>query len=227
MGAIQAAVALQQILLFAGATISAPLLPIIVNAVEEGSGSKGLERVNMLGTWTLSALFVVIFIGLPEVGVLVFGSEYGGQDFTVAFAILTVTASFMMYKQGVARLLAARGLIWWGALSNLVWAAVAITLTVCLADRGAVGYATAMLAAYLAAFLALIGFYVKLKLVPEGTILSLNAGYIWAVILALAMLSILGVGLMMRVAAVLVALLAIAYCFRLLLFTRDSAWTGR
>ena len=180
MGIFQAASTFQHILLFIGGTLGAPLLPMLANMA--GKESDRFARVNILSTWFLGAIPGVFLLGYPEVAQALFGKEYAGTDFIWTFTLIVLSASIIVYKQGLSRVLAAYGLMWWGMLSNLFWAVVLVASTWALVSWGAVGYATAYVTAYALSAIVFIPLYTRKGLVPGNTIISLEAGGIWAVL---------------------------------------------
>ena len=211
MGIFQATSTFQQILFFLGNTLSAPLLPLLANRI--GRENARLDRVNMLSTWALGALPAVVLFGLPEMATMLFGRGFAGSQFTYTFLLMIFCSSVVIYKQGLARILAAYGLMWWGMLSNCVWAINLVGCTYALASHGAVGYSMAWVLAYVLNTVLFIPLYLYKKLVPRGTIVSIEAGMIWLLLLATMALSFLGVPLCGRLLLLPVALGATVWSF--------------
>lgn len=182
MGLLQAALVLQQVILFAGANLGAPLLPILANSI--GNENKGFARINMLSTWFLGVVPAVFLFGIPEIAIIIYGNDFAGQQFVKTFLLIVFSTSIIVYKQGLARVLAAYGLMWWGTLSNLFWALTMISFTWLLIGWGALGFALAYVLAYVLNTVVFIPLYISKHLVPKGTIISLEAGVIWSLLLA-------------------------------------------
>lgn len=219
MGIFQATMVFQQMLLFIGNTLSAPLLPLLANHLDRRD--ERLERINMLSTWALGAFAVLFFLGLPEVASILFGKGFAGQHFTQTFLLIVFGASIVIYRQGLARILSAHGLMWWGMLSNLMWGGTLIGLTWVLVSRGAFGYATAWACAYGLNTVLFLPLYIRKRLVPPGTIISREALLIWLLLLAVLAMSLLGVGLGWRLAFIPIAMVSMGWLFwRLLTWKR-------
>jgi O-antigen/teichoic acid export membrane protein len=186
MGIYQAVIIFQQILFFMGNSISAPLVPLLASRI--GQKSERLDRINMLSTWALGALPAVIFLGVPELATILFGKGFAGRNFTNTFILIVFCSSVVIYKQGLARVLSAHGLMWWGALSNFSWAITLIVFTKLFIGMGAVGYGISLTCAYIINVLIFIPLYVYKGLVPKGTMISFEAHCIW-------MLLIIGISL--------------------------------
>ncbi len=211
MGIFQATMVFQQILLFMGNTLGAPLLPILANHLDHRHDR--LERINMLTTWAMGAFAAVLFLGIPEVAAFLFGKGFAGRHFTYTFLLIVFGSSIVIYKQGLARILSAHGLMWWGMLSNLLWGVTLIGFTWMLVSRGAFGYAIAWACAYGVNTLVFLPLYIYKRLVPKGTIISLEALLIWTLLLAVLLLSLLEIGLGWRLAFLPVAMTSMGWLF--------------
>ena len=104
----------------------------------------------------------------------------------------------MMFKAGLARVLAVNGLLWWGFFSNTFWAIVLIGSAVFFVRWGAPGLAASFAIAYILNTLILVPLYYSRKLVPEGTLLSLESALIWSILIVLVFLNIANVPLRIR-----------------------------
>lgn len=211
MGLFQASMVFHQILLFMGNSLSAPLLPLLASRLNQRSDR--LDRVNMLSTWALGSFSAVVFISIPEVVTMLFGKGFTGPNFTNTFLLVVFCSSIVIYKQGMARILSAHGLMWWGMLSNLLWGVTLIGCTWLLVSWGAFGYAIAWVSAYVINTLMFLPLYTHKRLVPKGTIISLEALLIWALLVTGLTLSVLHLSLGWRLAFMPIAIAAMGWLF--------------
>ena len=184
MGLFQATWRFQDIISTLGATVGASLLPLL--ASREGAQSERLARGNVLVSWALGFLILAPLMAFPEIAGLLFGGGYAGRALNVTMVLAMAVTSIVLYKQGLARVLTARALLWWGVLSNGVWAATLLVCTWWLAPHGAVGLAAAFLVAYAVNVAVFIPLYTGKDLVPRNTIVSFEALGIWALLAVLA-----------------------------------------
>lgn len=208
MGLYNASYAFHNMMLMIGSMVGAPLLPMLANL-----GSKASQRfgqLNMLITWGLGTVPALILLCFPEIGQMIYGAEFQGAEFTRTLALVVLFTSIVMYKQGMARALQAHGLMWWGFLSNSVWAAVLLLSALYLVRWGAVGLAGAYVIAYVVNTLVFIPLYTSRRLVPRGTILSAEAALVWAVIVFCALGALLGWPLYLRAPLCPIALTLVA-----------------
>ena len=211
MGIFQATMVFQQILLFMGNAFSAPLLPLLVNHLDHRDDR--LERINMLSTWALGAFAAVFFLGIPEIATFFLGKGFAGQHFTQSFLLIVFGSSIIIYKQGLSRILSAHGLMWWGMLSNLIWGVTLIGFTWLLVSRGAFGYAIAWACAYGINTFLFLPLYIYKRLVPKGTIISLEALSVWMLLLTVLTMSLLGMRLGWRLAFMPIAMIFMGWLF--------------
>ncbi|MCP2500239.1 MAG: oligosaccharide flippase family protein [Deltaproteobacteria bacterium] len=196
MGIFAAALVFQQILLFASGMLDAPLLSMVSNA---GSNvSKKLGTVNILSTWILGVIAAIPLLCFPEITQALFGANFDTRGFTITFSIVIFYTSIMMFKAGLARVLAVNDLLWWGFFSNTFWAIVLIGSAVFFVRWGAPGLAASFAIAYILNTLILVPLYYSRKLVPEGTLLSLESALIWSILIVLVFLNIANVPLRIR-----------------------------
>lgn len=196
MGLFQATWRFQDIITLLGSTVGASLLPLL--ASREGAGSRRLASGNMLVSWGLGFFILAPLIAFPEVVGLLFGGGYAGRTLNVTMVLTMAVTNIILYKQGLARVLTARALLWWGVLSNGVWAATLLLSTWWLAPYGAVGLAGAFLIAYAVNVAVFIPLYTGKRLVPRSTIVSWEALSIWLLLGALAAGSLLEIAWVWR-----------------------------
>lgn len=212
MGLFNAASRLQVPLRFLGSTSGAVLLPILVSLKNKTNNSK-FERANILIPWFLGALPAIVIVTFPEIISLIFGQQYSGASARTVLCLVMLYTAVIMYKQGLARVMVANNLMWWSVISNSVWAAVLLFSFFLLRHMGALGLALSFLLAYIANVLVFIPLYTRRNLVPKDTMVSPKAAVIWMAILCPAILSLLGVPLVIRLAVLLLMMAAILFIF--------------
>ena len=196
MGILTAALVFQGMLIFVSGMLSAPLLSMVSNA--GANISEKLGTVNILSTWILGVIVAIPLLCFPEVAQMVFGSDYATRSFQVTFSLVVFCTSIMMFKEGLARVLVANSLLWWGLFSNTLWAAILIGSTVFLVRWGAPGLAASLTIAYILNTVVLLPLYYSRNLVPKGTLLSIESGIIWSIMLFLLILNITNASLQFR-----------------------------
>lgn len=211
IGIFSAALVFQNMLLFASGMINAPLLSMVSNAGANISDKLG--TVNILSSWILGVVFAIPLLCFPEIAQGLFGADFDTRSFTVTFSIVVFYTTVMIFVAGLARVLAARSLLWWGFFSNTFWAIILIGSAAFLIRWGAPGLAASFAIAYILNTLILVPLYYSRKLVPKGTLLSVKSASIWFVLGGLVVLNIANVSLLFRSLAFVPSMLVAGIAF--------------
>jgi O-antigen/teichoic acid export membrane protein len=224
LGTFSAAITFQMPLIFLAGTIGTPLLSIISNAGENISAK--LEAVNVLTSWIIAVLISIPILCFPEIMQFLLGRNFASYDFRVTLSLVVFSTALMACKWGATRVLAARGLLWWGVLDNVVWAVVLILSAVLLVDRlGVIGLATAYTLAYLVSAIAMLPCYYVLNVIPKGTFITVNAILLWLTLAGLVTLNILDASLPPRCIGFAASIVLFAFAFRRMLLEISQATT--
>lgn len=215
LGVLTAALVFQTLMLFIANMLSAPLLSMISNA--KADISEKLGTVNILATWILGVIFAIPLLCFPELAQLSFGNDYATHSFQVTFSLIVFCTTIMTFKAGLARVLAANSLLWWGFLSNTLWASILMGCTILFIEWGAPGVAAALAIAYVLNTVVLVPLYCSKNLVPRKTLISYESGLIWLMLSTLLFLSIIDADLPIRIAAFLISIGTAAKVFHQLL----------
>ena len=204
LGIFTAASRFQEVLAVAGETLGVAFLPIL--ASKEAARSERFQRTNLLFSWILGIGPAVILIAFPEISTILFGRQYAGVEMSRTVVLALCFGCVLMYKQGLARILAASNLMWFGALSNGLWAAALLGGVYMLIGGGAPGIALAYLIAYILNTILILPIYTYYGLAPRKLIFSIETFVIWAVIAGLALLTLGGAGIGARAGGLLAAI---------------------
>lgn len=211
MGIFTAAIAFQVLLLFVSGMLSAPLLSMLSNAGPNTTDKLG--TVNILSSWILGVIAAIPLLCFPEIAQMIFGRDYQNYTFKVTFSIVVFYTTVMMFAAGMARVLVAKSLLWWGFLSNTFWAIILIGSAAFLIRWGAPGLAGSFAIAYVLSAVIFFPLYYSRKLVPKGTLLSVKTVSIWFVLAGLVVLNIANVSLLLRSLAFVPSMLIAGIAF--------------
>ena len=212
LGIFTAATQFQAIVNFFGTRVGAALLPIL--ASRDATQNDRFNRANILISMLLGVISALPLICFPEIMGLLFGAQYADISARRTFVLVMCYTCILMYKQGLARVLIANSLMWWGFLSNIMWAIVLLGSFWFLKQFGAIGLAGAFMIAYSLNAIVFIPLYTSRKLAPKSTLISLETATIWLVIAGLALLSIFQFPLLVRGVGLLVSVLPLYIAFR-------------
>jgi len=216
MGILTAALVFQGLLMFVGGMLSAPLLSMVSSSASEKIPLK-LGTINILSTWVLGVFAAIPLLCFPEIAQLAFGDDYATRGFRLTFVLIVFCTTIMMFKEGLARVLAAKNLLWWGFFSNTFWALTLIGCTVFMVRWGAFGLATSLTIAYILNTLILVPLYSSRNLVPKGTLLSFESASIWGAIVFLVFLNIVDASMVLRSISFTISLVIVSVSFRKIL----------
>jgi len=224
MGVFTASLVFQNLLIFAGGMLNAPLLSMISNAGPKISDT--LCTVNILSSWILGVIIAIPLLCFPEITQALYGAGFNERDFKVTFSIVVFYTCIMMFKSGLARVLAANSLLWWGFLSNTFWAIALFSFAVFFVKWGAPGLAASFAIAYVLNTLIMVPLYYTRGLVPKKTLLSIESAFIWLILIVLLFLNIVDVPLRFRAIAFMPAFVLTGIAFFRLMRTPSDTISG-
>ena len=175
MGLFHAATCFQAPLRLLGSTTGAALLPILVS-IKNRTNNSTFERANILISWFLGAIPAILLITFPEILSLLFGQQYSGAAAHRVLSLVMLYTAIILYKQGLARVLAVNNLMWWSVLSNAVWAAVLLFSFYWFRHLGALGLAVSLLLAYIVNVLVFVPLYASRKFVRIFSVVMIGQG---------------------------------------------------
>ena len=212
MGIFTAVLVFQSMLLFVSGMLNAPLMSMVSNAGPKISDKLGI--VNILSTWILGVIAAIPLLCFPEMTQILFGADFNTRSFTVTLSIVVFYTTIMMYKAGLARVLAANSLLWWGFFSNAFWAIILISSAVLFIRWGAPGLAASFAVAYILNTVILVPLYYTRNLVPKGTLISIESAVIWFILVVLVSLNIANVPIHFRILAFVPCLVLAGISFK-------------
>lgn len=193
-----------------GMALGYTLIPFLTSPKHDDN--EKLKRANVLVTWVLGIIPAVPIILFPETLSLVFGDKYAGSDEYTTLVIVMAFTIVALYNQGLGRVLIAEDMMWWGVLTNGIWGSLLVSCTFFLREYGAIGIALAYLIAYSINTIIFFPLYIKKNLVPRDTLLSQQAGLIWALILIIVLVHFLDLSYLIR-SCIVISVLPILYIF--------------
>ncbi len=219
LGIFTAATRFQFILSIVGAKIGTVLLPMLASG--DGMQSDRFNRANILMSWLIGMIPGLLIMCFPEILGLLFGIEYSDISARRTLTLVMCYTSVVLYKQGLARVLVAKSLMWWALLNNIIWAMVLLGSFCFLKQFGAIGLAGAVMIAYALNTIVLMPLYSRRRLIPKGTMISFEAATIWIVIAGLALLSIFQFSLLVRGVGLLASVLPLYMAFHRLFYVPE------
>jgi len=211
MGILTATLVFQVLLLFVSGMFAAPLLPMIS---DEGSKiSNELSTVNILFSWILGVIAAIPFLCFPEIAQMIFGNDYHSHSFKMTFSLIVFCTSIISFKSGLTRSMQANNILWWGFFSNALWAVILIVSTLYFVRWGAPGVALSLSIAYILQTVIVLPLCYFRKLIPKGTLFSIESAVIWFSLVILVFLNIFDVSLLYRSIAFFPCVMLVGFAF--------------
>ncbi len=147
LGFLYAAMVIVNTLIALVSTLNAPIISLMANLhPSEQSGRK--QHLTLFGSWYLFLCLALPLVLVPEALTLLFGREFGSARFYAVSVLLLAYCGLMMFAQGVTRMIALSGSMWYGFLSNLVEGVSLVAGGYLLLEHGVVGLALAYVLSY-------------------------------------------------------------------------------
>jgi len=218
MGILAAAFTFQNLILMGANMLDAPFIAVM--AKNKGDDIDSLfSKMNILIPWIIGIVVALPFMLFPELASAVFGKDYAGHDFHWTFVIVSLFTVIILFKQGLARILAVFELQWWGFLSNIIWGATLLGSFSLIKRHDSFTLAVSYLIAYFVNTIIIMPLYFKKKLVPIGTIFSGKSLFIWLLILISAITGLLYDNIAVKIAFLLLIITSLYFTFKKLIKT--------
>ncbi len=149
LGILSAANQVRALTLLLSSAAFSCLLPVLsseMNAEGTERQSPKLHAVNAYATWFLATAGTVLLLYLAAPVLELYGKGFVTGN--LALVLVLCSIPIVTYKQGIARLIAAKSMLWYGVASNLVWGAILLIGAHWLVAYGAAGLGAAYLGAY-------------------------------------------------------------------------------
>lgn len=219
MGLFTAVYTFNLIFIAVASMIDAPFLVVLSKNRSESINSN-LNRVNVILPWCIGVLVIIPFMLFPEVIMALFDSSFQGESFKINLILVLLFTLVIMYKQGLARILAVHDLQWLGVVSNSVWGLSLIGFFYFAIGYGAVGLCLAYIVAYVASTIIILPVYRAKGLIPANTVFSWYALFIWGIIIAIVFISLFEHSLINRGIVFLILYPFVIYLFYKYLFKK-------
>lgn len=202
-------VTIQTLVLFVGNTLNAPFLTFLSSV--EAENSIHFKKINILSSWLIGIFCVLPFIFFPELLLLLLGKDYQGTEFTLSLLLIMSATVIMMYKQGLARVLVVKNMMWFSFGSNLLWGASLLIVTLFMKSYGTIGLSASYLIAYTVVTIFMIPVYIHKKLIPQSTLTSANALKLWGLFIGITVLLLFNISLPVKIILFVLTNLGVFY----------------
>ena len=218
LGIFSAANQWRAVLIFLPTAVGSVILPLIV----ANKGNEHLERINILFGWMIVNCLAIPILAVPELIALLYGSEYSGKSLNVSILMVVLICCILSYKEGIARNLVSKNLMWWGFLSNTLWGATFLGLLWVIHDWGAIGMASSYLVAYFVTTIVFVPFYIRRKVVHRSLLISKEIVFMWIALLIQMAGTALTENMAVRVSTLVLSVVALWQVGKMMLKSSES-----
>lgn len=152
LGVLSAILSIQILFATIGNVLNVSLLPIYL---KENKNRK-VNRINFYSGLVLGVALFIPFFFVPEILGTVYGGSFINEASAATLKYILWSSVILMFNQGLSRYLVENELLWYGALSNLVWAVLFVMSTEFLIQYGIIGIGIAYVISYLGNLLFLL-----------------------------------------------------------------------
>ncbi len=205
----------KNVALFLPLVMGTVLLQMVSSNVSKKNDT--LETINVLAGWAIVTAIALPIITFPEIIGLLYGSGYSSTFFFQSLIIIVFTSCIIAYKDGIARNLIAKDLMWLGFSNNLFWGILFIVMVLLLKNLGAVGLALSFLTSYAVTALVFIPLFLSKGVVPKNLLISKETILIWFILIIQTIISLLNFSLIIRLITLIIS-------FGILFFSFYRIW---
>jgi len=171
LGLLYAAMVVVTTLFAVVSTLNAPLISLMANLrPDEQSARK--QHLTLFGSWYLFLGLGLPLVLVPESLAWLFGPAYASKQFYLVTVLLLVYCGLMLFGQGVTRMIALSGSMWFGFYSNLTEGVSLVGGFYLLLGYGVVGLALAYVGSYVIRLAVIVPMLGRSGVLPRGMLLD-------------------------------------------------------
>jgi O-antigen/teichoic acid export membrane protein len=184
LGVFHGAMAIAAVLITLPTTMNAPLISFAAeNRHRINSANAATQHLTLYGSWYLFLLICAPFLFAPSFGSLVFGASFASPSFAETTVLLLIYSGLLVYYQGITRMMALGGNMWFSLLTNIVEGVALLVAIYALAGKGATGLALAFVISYVARVAVSLPFIIgqrviSLRTLPDRVFLASALGFL-------------------------------------------------
>ncbi|MEM5810046.1 MAG: oligosaccharide flippase family protein [Candidatus Aenigmatarchaeota archaeon] len=161
MGIFNAANQVRNAIIFLPSSSFYALFPIMSSELNKKnpSNEQRLHVINAYSTWYVATGLTAVVIFFTRQILNLFGKEFIAGEVTLIIVLFSIP--ILTYKDGIARLVQVKELMWYSLFSNMLWGVFLIVLTLKLVKYGSVGLSIGYLISYFLNTLIVVPFYFR------------------------------------------------------------------
>jgi len=162
MGIIGAASYITMLAMFVPSAVLQVFLPVLSMELNKGSQTKTSGRLLILNSYTaffITTSFVSLILYFVPTILHLYGPAFVDGQLTMTLVLCSLP--ILTYKDGIARFIQAKALLWLGFASNMTWAIFLLVGALIFLQFGATGVALATLISYILNSVIFVPIYYK------------------------------------------------------------------
>lgn len=166
LGFFHASLTIATMLIAGVSTLNAPLISLAASRAGTESTTR-TTYVNLYGTYYVFLAIALPLVMFPRIASLAFGAEFATNQFYSVVVLLLLYVALMTYYNGILRLLAIDGSMWFGFITNLFEGAALIVGFLLLLEHGALGLGIAYVFSYVVRIVVSLPWLLRRGIVPH------------------------------------------------------------
>jgi O-antigen/teichoic acid export membrane protein len=171
LGVFHASMTITNVAIVACSMLNAPLISLTANARARSSTST-ISYVNLYGTWYFFLLVATPILLFPSLAAVPFGAAYRTPEFFEVTVLLLLYTGLLLYHQGIVRLVALSGSMWFAFATNLAEGFSLMAAYFFAREYGATGLAVAYVASYVIRIWISVPVLVRWKVISKELVLD-------------------------------------------------------
>jgi O-antigen/teichoic acid export membrane protein len=147
LGVFHASMTIANVFLALVSTLNSPLISVTSN-LQATSGGSRMQYLNLYGSWFVFLVLATPIVLMPWLPSLVFGADFATREFHDVSLLLVLYCGLLVYYQGIMRMVALHGSLWFGLITNLCEGAALLLSFYLMRDQGVLGLAFAYICSY-------------------------------------------------------------------------------
>jgi O-antigen/teichoic acid export membrane protein len=171
LGVFHASMTITSVAVVACSVLNAPLISFSANT-RAGPSTPNINYVNLYGTWYFFLLVAAPVLLFPALAAVPFGADFRTAEFFEVTVLLLLYGGLLLYHQGIVRLVALSGSMWFAFATNLAEGFSLMATYFFAREYGASGLAVAYVASYVVRILISVPVLVRLKVISRELVID-------------------------------------------------------
>lgn len=166
LGVFHASLTIANVLITAASSLHAPLVSLSASSAGTAAAARG-QYLNLYGSWYLFLVLAVPVAVYPRLASLPFGGAFDTPEFCAVTLLLVLYCGMMLYYQGIMRMMALHGSMWFGFATNLFEGVSLVASFFLLRSWGVLGLGLAYVISYVVRIAISVPYLLSRDIIPR------------------------------------------------------------